>query len=237
MRWCLLVFMLSVMSAPCTDSSPRLRVLSALNVPAAGLPGNHYVLTRTDPINNTVRGAEYWLDFPQHRLMRREQGPDGVVTTWVSPVRGWQQHNGVRRCLNASERGQALASLRYHFYYLFSQPTTQLTEVVAADETDGATPIMAEKWRVEAAPLESFVIELNASGQIVALEFASGRGVERNYRLVDGVWWPFRFESFAGDKRQLIGEFSQFTIRPVAMELDRADAERRCIAAPASEAE
>ena len=222
----------------------RQRVLTALAIPSTGLPGNHYLLRRTDAVSGAIRYSEYWLDFPRHRLMRRDLGYDdknnqdntsqdntsqdktsqnASVLIWASASEGWREQGGIRTCLTAAERERALASLRYHFYYLFTQAETVVT---------AQTPT---RWQVRSPLVDAFMIEVDAADRIIALDFDNGRrGKEHDYRLVNGVWWPFQFAISDQDKPILHGEFSQFAIRSVAAELDDANQQRLCVAAPAA---
>ena len=217
----------------------RQRLLKAMAIPAAGLPGNHYLLQRTDAVSGEIRRSEYWLDFPRHRLMRRDHGRDdgnsqgktdsektgqnASLLIWASASEGWREQAGVRTCLTAAEREQVLASLRYHFYYLFTQAETVVT---------AQTPT---RWHVQSPLVDAFIIEVDAADRIVALDFGNDRrGKEYDYRSVDGVWWPFQFAISEQNKPILHGEFPQFAIRSVAAELDYANQQRPCVAASAA---
>ena len=211
----LVLLALAAMFGTANAASLQQRLQTAFALPATGLPGNHYRLTRTDSKTGEVQQLEYWLDFPQHRLLRR--GPDHEQWLMASPTHGWRQQNGQRICLTATEREQALQSLRYHFFYLFAQPDVKLEQA------------SSKRWQVALPGISPFQIELDEHDRITALHFAEGRhGKELDYRQIDGVWWPFTFELWRENELTVRGDFSAFAIRSVATELDAAAATQAC---------
>ncbi|HEX4910602.1 MAG TPA: hypothetical protein VFV64_07560 [Permianibacter sp.] len=211
----LLIGLIFVGTGNASASELQQRLQRAFALPADGLPGNYYRLIRTDLKTGDVQEWEYWLDFPRHRLLRR--GPSSEQWLMAGPNHGWRQLNGQRICLTATEREQALQSLRYHFLYLFTQPTVQLEQVSPT------------RWQVALPGISAFQIDVDEQDRITTLHFAEGRfGKERDYQQVDGIWWPFIFELGRDGALTSRGEFSAFAIRSVAMELDAADAQRPC---------
>lgn len=129
-----------------------------------------------------------------------------------------RERAGSRRCLPDAERVQTLQSLRYHFFYLFTQ-----SDLVLQAETP-------QRWRVALPEIDPFHIELDSEGRIAGLDFSQGlTGREFDYRVVDGVWWPFQFELMRAGEVTLHGEFTEFSVRAVAAEIEAQDAATPCV--------
>jgi hypothetical protein len=188
----------------------------------AALPGVHFRLRLTEPATGAVTQSEQWLDFRGGRLLQHDTGPTGGRRLMSDGRTGWVQDARGTRALTPAQALAVWRGLALNFLYLL--PRAEVEPLAAG--TGGPA-----RYRVRGpgAALAPFTVEVDAHGRIATLLYADGlTGTESDYRDVQGVPWPFRFEVREGAAVRLTGEFLSFTLAPdlarVPFEAPRAEA-------------
>lgn len=203
-------FLVLLTCAAVSADNPRLVEAHGGQARLQALTGLHYTLKQIDYQSGEVSLSEQWLDFTGQRLYRRDESKTGVRVRASDGKRGWIQDGKGVRTLSADEAKALLGSLHYNFLYLLPRARVEAL-------ADGA------HYQVSAPFIEPFSVGVDGAGHISELTFPDNvTGKESDYREVQGIAWPFRYETYRNGLKQRSGEFLSFELNP---DLSRVDFE------------
>lgn len=166
------------------------------------LTGVRFTLKLIDYQSGEASLSEQWLDFERGRVFRRDSSKSGVVIRSSDGKRGWRKDVTGVHALTADEAKAALGSLNYNFLYLL--PRARIARL-----GDG------KHYSISAPFIEQFSVGVDAAGRITQLMFPNNvSGTESDYRDVNGIPWPFRYDTFRNGLKQKTGEFLEFELNP-----------------------
>lgn len=207
-RALLVVFLSLLVLAAARADDPALVKAYGGQARLNGLSGVHYQLKLIDYASGTATLTEQWLDFKGRRLYRRDETPEGVRVQVSDGRTGWIRDNNGLRQLNADEAKALMGSLHYNFLYLLPR-----ARVDALADT--------AHYQVSADFIEPFSVTTDGDGRIVRGVFRNNVTTEESeYRMVAGIPWPFRYDSYRNGLKQRTGVFLSFELNPDFSALD-----------------
>lgn len=203
------LILLACLGVPLAAAAERVDVLASHGGAARllALSGVRYTLKEINYQSGAVVLSEQWLDFKRGRLYRRDEDARGGRWLGTDGQHGWTQDSAGTRQLTAAEAAAALLPL--HYNPLFLLPRSQ---------TSGQ-----QAMQLSAPFIKTARITLDGHGRIHELYFdARRRGRVMDYRPIDGIPWPIRFEIWDGERRRRTGEFLRVEFNPDLSEINFA---------------
>jgi|GEM_PF-4418750 len=133
----------------------------------------------------------------------------GEQVIWFDAKEGYKtMGSGDKQVLPEDERQQLLKAVRYNFFHLLKQQSTELFQQYATRSERGRL------YRVNAHGLSAFSVLLNEDKNIIEqLRYDDlATGLEQDYQLINGVFWPMQFEFIIDEKVVAQGKFTNAKI-------------------------
>ena len=148
-------------------------------------------------------------DFKNRSIARSETTENGVERTIAGGGRGYSFVGNTCTPLEERAENQLMRSLQSNFLFLLKDQQTILTPANGTPPQDGLYAGLAW-YNIYQPGWKGFHIGVDeASGLIRALWFGdNSTSQELDYRLTDGVMWPYSFKTYEDDKLVSEGHFS-----------------------------
>lgn len=148
-------------------------------------------------------------DFQNRAIAKEETSEGGLERKLAGAGRGYSFIGGHCAPLPESEEKRLMQALYSNFLFLLGDNQTILAPAETGAPTTG--PYAGLAWyNIYRPGWKGFHIGVNPETSLISALWFGGTsyGREFDYRRIDGVMWPFRFEIYDGSKLTNSGHFS-----------------------------
>ncbi len=153
--------------------------------------------------------ADMHYDFQNKAIAKEETSEGGLERKIAGAGRGYSFIGGHCAPLPEAEENRMMRSLYSNFLFLLSDSQTILAPADPGAPT--TAPYAGLDWyNIYRPGWKGFHIGIDPETSLISALWFGGKsyGREFEYRRIDGVMWPFRFEMYEGNKLVSSGHFS-----------------------------